>query len=138
MCDEGAALLAPLLATHGFAYHPGVVDHGSGGRFARGSFVRDARRLEFSVRHSLGEVVYCLGAHAVPHLAYMQAAAPPGAARYPGFRTDPIDSFRDLAGDIAAYAITFLAGADEDFLAVVAEVRTMPTGFAALDRRAAR
>jgi len=138
MRDEGAALLAPLLTAHGFEYIPGVVDRGSGGRFAQGAFVRDSRCLEFSTRHSLGDVVYRLGEHALPHVAFMRAVAPRGAARYPGFRSDPLDSFRDLAADIAAYGTAFLTGTNEAFLGIVDLAQQAPSGFAALDRRPAR
>jgi hypothetical protein len=136
MRERGAELLAAVLEPHGFRYAAGEADRGSGGLFARGVFVRDDRRIEFSARYALGEVLYHAAGATLRHEDYMRVAAGPGQHAYPGFSADPLDGFRHLASDLARFGTTFLAGSDAEFAAVAAEAaRTRPpSGFAALTR----
>src|SRR5688572_16288061 len=94
MRRQGAAIVAPVLARHGFSFKNGVADNGSGGAFARGAFVRGNRRLDFSTRYNLGEVVYRVGERALTHEDFMRAVAGRGKHQYPGFSDDPLDGFR--------------------------------------------
>ena len=55
---DGCAILDPLLREHGFSFVEGDVGVGSGGDFARGAYVRGDRRLDLSVRQTLGLVAY--------------------------------------------------------------------------------
>ena len=96
----GVALLTPTLAPHGFVYQPGEADRGSGGNFAQGAFVLGTRRLEFSVRQSLGLVYYRIAEQTISHEDYMRVAAGRGNYRYPGFSAEPLDGFLDLAADL--------------------------------------
>ena len=123
----GVEILAPLLTSHGFVYETGPTDRGSGGFFARGAFVRNNHRLEFSVRYAVGEVYYRVGSQMLSHEDYMRVAAGRGKHRYPGFSDEPLDGFRDLAADLAAFGAAFLNGGSNEFTAVVAEAeRTRP------------
>lgn len=138
--QAGVAILDPILAPHGYAYEDGVADRGSGGPFARGAFVRGHRRLEFSARFALGEVLYRVGRHALSHEDYMRVAAGRGKHRYPGFSDDALDGFRDLAADLEAFGQIFLRGDDQSFtdIANEAERTRPPRGFAALFKPPAR
>jgi hypothetical protein len=131
----GAAIVVPVLARHGFAFENGVADRGSGGAFARGAFVRGNRRLEFSTRDNLGEVVYRVSERALAHEDFMRAVGARGKHQYPGFSDDPLDGFRWLAADIAHFGTVFVTGTDADLEAIIAEAeRTRPPkGLAALD-----
>lgn len=137
--ERGAQLLAPILTPHGFRYVPGEADHGSGGLFARGAFVRGERRLEFSARYGLGEVLYRAPGVALRHEDYMRVAAGAGQHAYPGFSADPLDGFRHLASDLARFSAAFLTGSDAELAAVAADAeRTRPaSGFSALSRKPA-
>src|SRR5690349_18493619 len=107
---------------HGFVYVDGESGVGSGAEYARGAFVRGDRRLEFSVRESLGEVVYYAAGAAVAHEFYMRAKlGRRGPNEYPGFSKDPVEEFRHLAHDLAQYCAEFLVGSDSEFLAVAAQ-----------------
>jgi hypothetical protein len=116
MLAAGCAVLEPVLGSHGFVWVPGAAGHSSGGDFAGGSYVRGARRLELHFRHSLGLVTYHLGETSLDHTAYMRAVVgPKGGNQYPGFSSDPLDSFRHLAHDLGKFCQSFLAGPDEEF-----------------------
>jgi len=107
----GVALLRPILAPHGFAFRLTDEGRGSGGDYAVGEFVAGDRRLELHFRHSLGLVTYRAGGDAVGHEAYLRAlGVPPGTNQYPGFSDDPLEGFRHLSHDLAAYGAEFLAG----------------------------
>lgn len=88
---RGREILDPVLLPHGFHFEAGPADKGSGGPFARGAYVRDRHRLEFSVRWALGEVVYRVGETSIVHEELMRVIAGPRGAEYPGFSTDPLD-----------------------------------------------
>ena len=135
----GVELLEPLFKSHGFVYEAGVADRGSGGLFAQGAFVRDDHRFEFSTRYSVGDVVYRVGGEVLSHEDFMRVAAGRGRHRYPGFSDDPLDGFRDIAADLAAFGGVFLRGASSEFTVVAAEAqRTRPLrGLSALSRQPA-
>ena len=111
---EGCAILESALLQHGFEYVPGVSAKGSGGRFARGSFVRGNRRLDLHVRRALGIVEYHVSEQSLSHERYMLAATG-RRGTYPGYSSDPIDGFRHLAADLEAHGQIFLSGTDEQF-----------------------
>ncbi len=111
---EGCAILEPALLQHGFEYVPGVSAKGSGGRFARGRFVRGNRHLDLHVRRALGIVEYHVSEQSLSHEWYMLAATGRRGA-YPGYSSDPIDGFRHLVTDLEAYGQVFLSGTDEQF-----------------------
>ncbi len=113
--EHGRAILDSVLLPHGFVFEPGLAGVGSGGAFARGSYVRGSHRLEFSVREHLGEVVYRVGGTLICHEDLMRVIAGPRRARYPGFSDDPLDGFRGLSDDLERYGKVFLRTMDEDF-----------------------
>lgn len=133
MRSRGAEILEPVLKPYGFAFAPGEVGKGSGGPFAQGAFVRGNRRLDFSVRYSLGLVEYRVGAHRISHEDYMRIASK-GENSYPGFSDDPLDGFRHLASDLKKFCNGFLSGSDADFETVVAAAQSSPAkkGFGAV------
>jgi hypothetical protein len=107
----GAEILRPVMEPSGFAFVEGPSGGSSGGRFARGDFVRGDRRLELHLRYSLGLVTYHVGPYLAPHEAYMrELLGGRGGNRYPGFSDDPLDGFRNLAHDLATFAGDFLTG----------------------------
>ena len=134
--ERGAGLLAPVLEPHGFRFVAGEADRGSGGLFAQGAFVRGARRLEFSARYALGEVLYRAPSVALSHADYMRVVAGGERPAYPGFSDNPLDGFRHLATDLGRFGAVFLVGADAEFAAVAAQAdhTRPPSGFAALRR----
>lgn len=134
---EGCALLASLLEPQGFAYEPGSATHDEMQEVAHGAFCRaDGRRLELTVvrvlkgedgepvanaRCVLRDVVYRVGALALPHEAYMAVVlGEEGSNQYPTFGGQPLDGFRHLRHDIDCYATVFLRGPDSHFK-VIAE-----------------
>jgi len=112
---QGAELLRPLLSAHGFAFELLGEGRGSGGEFAYAEFRKGERRIEFHFRYDLGMVTYHLGPDSLSHEQYMLSVLEqPGLSRYPGFSADPLDAFRDLAGDLQAYCGEFLEGTNEE------------------------
>jgi hypothetical protein len=76
--------------------------------FAIGEFRRDDRRIEFEFSWSLGPVTYHVGDAFIDHEAYLSAlGVPVGMNRYPAVADNPLQAFRDLADDIAAYCSEF-------------------------------
>ena len=126
---EGSKELEALLAPHGFQLHLGETDKGSGGYFCRGEFVRDAKKLEFSFRWSLGLVTYRLGQLELEHTEFMRVQGVKGA--YPGFSDDPIEAFRHLRSDIENFGAPFISEEDDEFKALVEKAAVSPkaTGF---------
>lgn len=139
LLDTGRSILDPLLEAHGFAFEAGRAGVGSGGPFARGAYVRGDRRLEFSVRWSLGEVVYRLGDRLLAHEHFMRAVGAERDAAYPGFSDDPVDGFRHLRTDLERFAGSFLSGSATDFDHLIQQAAaTAPrTGFGRLSDLAA-
>jgi hypothetical protein len=133
--EQGRAILAPVLAPHGFRYEFAGSGKGSGGDYARGAFVRGDRRLEFGFRFSLGEVLYRLGDRVAAHEDLMRALlGRPGGAAYPGFSEDPLDGFRHLRLDLERHGAAFLTGADAELARLfdAADPAKRPRGMAAL------
>jgi hypothetical protein len=129
-------LLESILAPHGFQFEDEGVGAGSGGRFQRGAWIRsDGRRLEYSVRESLGDVAYLMPGIALSHEAYVRGVSEQvGVNAYPGFSTDVLDAFRHLALDLGSFGGPFLSGSDADMRRVAsrAEALAPPRGFKAL------
>lgn len=129
-------LLQNILEPHGFQFVDEGVGTGSGGKFQRGTWVRpDGRRLEYSVRESLGDVVYLMPGIALSHEAYVRGVAGrAGMNAYPGFSTDALDAFRHLAEDLARFGETFLSGSVADMQSVASRAAALerPRGFKAL------
>jgi hypothetical protein len=129
-------LLARILEPHGFYFVDEGTGVGSGGRFQRGAWTRDdGRRLEYSVRESLGDVVYRVGEIVLSHEAYTRGVAERTAAgAYPGFSSDAMDAFRHLASDLSEYGQPFLAGSDSEMQKVAARAEALAParGFKAL------
>ena len=113
--ERGREILAPVMEANGFVFERGLVGIGSGGAFARGAFIRDKHRLEFSVRGALGEVVYRVGHTVIAHEDLMRVVAGPRQSQYPGFSDDPLDGFRHLRADLERHGNVFLRTMDEDF-----------------------
>src|SRR3954468_6571128 len=89
---------------------------GSGGPFVRGGFERGERRLELSLRHSLGGVVYHLGEAEMTHEQYMRRLLGTRQGNlYPGFSSHPLDGFRHLRHDLDRFAWDFVQGAGDEF-----------------------
>ena len=106
---SGAEIVAAALVPHGFSFRYGGSGHGSGGDFAWGEFVLNDRRLEFHYRRGLGLVTYHLGNQRASHEAYMRELGVLGKNRYPGFSSEYLESFRDLAHDLS-FASDFVSG----------------------------
>src|SRR5512132_1247102 len=86
---EGAAILAPLLSSHGFQFAVTSQGQGSGGHFAVGRFARDDQHLELHVRWALGIVAYQWDDASISHKDYMRLLN--ASASYPGYSDDPLD-----------------------------------------------
>lgn len=115
LLETGRTLVAPALEPHGFTWAPRESGTGSGGSFASGSFVREDRSLELHYRASLGLVTYRLGWFSMTHDDYMRHSGHRASARYPGFPSDPLAAFQDLAYDLAHFAKDFTSGPGDDF-----------------------
>ena len=111
---DGVAILEPLLRDHGFEYLRGEEGTGSGGKFARGRFVKGNRRLELHVRTALGLVRYHVGRLSLSHDDYMRALTE-SKGDYPGYSDDPLDGFRHLLSDLEHHGEVFLSGSDGAF-----------------------
>src|SRR5262249_9054433 len=105
---RGTRLLAPLLKPHGFRFRITWVDRGSGGSFAVGRYSHGKWWLELHVREALGIVNYGYGDTSIEHRPYMEILGVRDQAEYPGFSTDPVDSFRHLRPDLERHAGVFL------------------------------
>ncbi len=128
---EGREILDLILLENGFKFVAGLAAKGSGGHFARGSYVRDNRRLDLSFRFSLGMVTYHVDELSVGHTDYVRAVSGERGS-YPGYSEDPLDAFRHLRDDLALYGGPFLKGSDEEFRAVVERAQDRPKGFGRL------
>jgi hypothetical protein len=96
----GASVLHPVLGPAGFVFEFREESDGSGGEFARGEYVRENRRLELHFRWSLGLVTYHVSDESASHEAYMRGLGVWENCRYPGYSTQPLDAFSDLAADL--------------------------------------
>jgi len=120
---KGRQLLDPIMEKHGFHWEPGKAVKGSGGYADSGQYVKGNRRLELHFRYSLGLVSYHIGNNSLSHESYMQYSVGKGKAQYPGFSSDPLDSFRHLAHDLQKYGDDFLSGSGQKFDQAVAIAR---------------
>lgn len=105
----GALVLAPVLEVARFAFEFRGESQGSGGASAWGEFVRLERRLELHYRYSLGLVSYHARSNKVSHEQYMRELGVWERCRYPGFSSEHLGVFHDLAHDLA-FAKDFLSG----------------------------
>src|SRR5713226_8829749 len=113
---EGRGILDPVMHRHGFSFKDGLAGPSSGGPYASGAYVNANRKLEIHFRDSLGLVTYHFGETSVDHESYMrQSLGANGGNRHPGFSTDPLDAFKDLAFDLENFASAFLDGNFEEF-----------------------
>ncbi|MFL5519173.1 MAG: hypothetical protein ACJ8DJ_23685, partial [Gemmatimonadales bacterium] len=113
---EGLGLLDSTLLPHGFAHLPRETGSGSGGPFVRGGYAKDGRRLELSLRHALGGVVYHLDEAEMSHEQYMRRLlAGRRGNLYPGFSAHPLDGFRHLRHDLDRFAWDFVQGSGDEF-----------------------
>ena len=111
---DGVDILRAILESHEFEYVRGLESAGSGGRFARGSFVREDRHLEFSVRRALGLVRYHVGSVSLSHDEYVRAVSG-FSGEYPGYSAEPLDGFRHLLSDLREHGDIFLSGSTDEF-----------------------
>ena len=122
----GRALLDPVLVSNGFYFDEESSAAHSSEAFARGSYVRGARRLELGCREVLAVVVYQLDDLLLTHDAYMQTVlGPAGSNMYPCFTGDPLDGFRHLKHDLEHYGTIFLRGTDAQFRHIVTRSQTL-------------
>jgi hypothetical protein len=128
----GVRILDEVLCLFGFEFRFENEGRGSGGRFASGSYYRDDRRLELHFRGSVGMVTYWIGERRLTHLEYMHSLGVYGQNRYPDFSDDALDSFRELAGDIAAFAQDFTSGSGDSFKSFADELKKNPAMFSGL------
>jgi hypothetical protein len=110
--SEGCkTILDPVMLVHDFRFAVERAGKSSGGPFASGSYINGNRSLELHVRASLGLVTYHYGDSSLTHTDYMAAVLEGKTGnKYPGFSSDLLDAFRDLAFDIENFANAFLTG----------------------------
>jgi hypothetical protein len=106
---DGAKILGSILVPNGFEFHFHGEENGSGGKSARGEFVRKDRRIELHFRRSLGRIRYHVRRWSASHESYMRELGTWTECRYPGFSENPIDAFHELAHDLK-FAEDFLSG----------------------------
>ena len=109
---EGVALLYSLMNDNGFHFVQDAKGFGSGGHFASGYFEKGNRRLNLSVRYSLGCVTYQYEKEEIPHEEYLRAVRAKG--EYPGFSKRIIEAFEHLGGDLEKFFVVFLSGTDQE------------------------
>jgi hypothetical protein len=127
----GAKTLSAQPALVGFKFAITAKGQSSGGPFAQGCFSRDRRRLHTSFRGSLGMVTYEVDNVSASHEDFMIAIGKRAEARYPGFNTDPLEAFADLASDFQ-YCAPFFDDEGEGFRALIRDFKPKK-GLAALD-----
>jgi hypothetical protein len=129
--DAGVQIIGGVITPYGFVWMPGPAHRGHPGDSAAGSFKRGDRRLELHYRSSLGLVSYHLGDLILSHDSYMRHSGHKADAHYPGFSSDPLDAFRDLAYDLGHFCLDFLDGSGDSFRAACSAVKELPqvTGF---------
>jgi len=113
--EEGRKLIDPIMKANGFRWEVGPAGKSSGGHFASGQYLKENRRLELHLRHSLGLVTYHMAKLSLSHEDYMMHVATKGEFQYPGFSSDPLEGFKHLASDLENYASDFLTGSGEEF-----------------------
>lgn len=130
--ENGIALLRPVLQAANFRYVFKSEGRGSGGTFANCAFVSGKKSLELSFRYSLGCVEYKIGNATISHSDYMDAIGVRSKAKYPGFSSDSLKAFEDLASDISNFADSFLTGSENSFVQIINSYNSKPkkSGFA--------
>jgi len=123
MLKRGAAILAPALEPHGFAYAPSHAGAGSGGTFASGTFARDERHLSLHHGWGLGIVTFGIDELTVPHENYISflgvadrskllwASLTSGLDRYQALRFD----IETLCEDFTTGDASMLIAAAKDY-----------------------
>jgi hypothetical protein len=99
-----------VIEPHGFVWSLGKTHEGHPGTAARSAFVKGDKRLELGFRWNLGPVTYRVGTASVSHEALMRYSGHHANAAYPGFSSDPMDAFRNLASDLKKFGEDFLFG----------------------------
>jgi len=130
--DKGVALLDPVMNKNGFQFVFSSKGNGSGGLFAAGYYEKGNRRLNMSVRYSLGCVTYQFEGYKIYHEDYLRAVRARG--EYPGFSKQVIEAFGHLLDDLQGLFSVFLSGRDEALREIYSFVAKHPekTGFKAL------
>jgi hypothetical protein len=128
----GVRILDSVLCLFGFEFRFEHEGRNSGGQFASGSYYRGDRRLELHFRGRLGMVKYWVGDRHLTHVEYMRSLRVYGKNRYPDFSDDALDSFRELAEDIAAFAQDFTSGSGDNFKSFADELEKNPAMFSGL------
>ena len=128
---QGCEILDPLMRAHGVAFGKTCSGRGSGGPFARGSYLNGDRELELHFRFSLGLVTYHFRDIQIGHESLMRLVAENcRVSKYPGFSEDPLDAFRGLAYDLENFGSAFLLGDFETFSRCVTAATKQRSGFA--------
>ena len=114
--EQGAEILAQVLAPHDFKYYLVTSGKAHGGAFAQGEFVRSNRKLELHFRYSLGIVNYHIGKQVLSHVSYMRGLLRRnGLSHYPPFSEGPLAGFEALRHDLTEYCSDFIDGNGEQF-----------------------
>jgi hypothetical protein len=109
--SAGRTILDPVMVSAGFQFVAGPNGGSSGGNFARASYVKEDRRLEFSYRFALGAVEYYVGDASIGHDEYMQFLGKGRESAYAWFSRDsPMAGFEALKKDLEIYFQDFLVG----------------------------
>ena len=86
--------------------------------------MREDRKLEIHLRHSLGLVTYHLDSLSLTHEMYMRALlGRTGGNKYPGFSNNPLDGFHHLHYDLSHFCGDFLSGNGEEFKRCVVKAK---------------
>ncbi len=131
---DGAEILAGVLQPHGFRFLFRDSGRSSGGDYANGSFVRDNRMLDVSVRHSLGLVSYYVSGHQLDHESYMKQLGVFGTNSYPSFSPDILEQFRCLASDLLRYCQDFVSGSAAQFVELARDLKDNPSKYKGLPK----
>ena len=107
LLGEGANLLAPALAGHGFLFRHVGSGMGSGGDYAEGRMEALPRAIELHFRNTLGLVRFHFGNYSVAHDHYMKHLGVADRCKYPGYSESPMNGFRHLADDIQSFGTDF-------------------------------
>jgi hypothetical protein len=134
---EGRKLIDPILEKNGFHWENGFSGKSSGGYFDSGKYIKCNRNLELHFRFTLGLITYRIGEICLTHEDYMRHVAEKNKAKYPGFSSEPLDGFRNLAYDLLNYAQDFLHGDGNEFRAAAyaAKDRNKLSGFQKLFKK---
>ncbi len=113
LLEEGANLLAPVLAGHGFVFRHVSSGIGSGGDYAEGRMEALPRAIEMHFRNTLGLVRFHYGNHSVAHEHYMKHLGVTDRCEYPGYSESPMSGFQHLAHDLQAFGADFFGSGEK-------------------------